>query len=140
MSGITNVGELGIMVPVEQAVLLGEVKAQDYHRLLEIIWQELSFDYVILEIQPELADTGRIIEECDRVYAFLKQEYGMDTVEQQLMSQEVKGKIQIIKIPERLQTGERYENSGSPVAAAGYFKEWIAQEIEREEGNEKGMH
>lgn len=50
-----------------------------------------------------------------------------------------KGKIQIIKIPERLQTGERYENSGSPVAAAGYFKEWIAQEIEREEGNEKGM-
>ena len=72
MSGITNVGELGIMVPVEQAVLLGEVKAQDYHRLLEIIWQELSFDYVILEIQPELADTGRIIEECDRVYAFLK--------------------------------------------------------------------
>lgn len=82
MSGITNVGELGIMVPVEQAVLLGEVKAQDYHRLLEIIWQELSFDYVILEIQPELADTGRIIEECDRVYTFLKQEYGMDTVEQ----------------------------------------------------------
>ena len=63
----------------------------------------------------------------------------MDTVEQQLMLQEVKGKIQIIKIPERLQTGERYENSGSPVAAAGYFKEWIAQEIEREEGNEKGM-
>ena len=139
MSGITTVGELGIMVPVEQAVLLGEVKAQDYHRLLEIIWQELSFDYVILEIQPELADTGRIIEECDMVYAFLKQEYGMDTVEQQLMSQEVKGKIQIIKIPERLQTGERYENSGSPVVAAGYFKEWIAQEIEREEGNEKGM-
>ena len=36
-----------------------------------------------------------------------------------------------------MQTGERYENSGSPVAAAGYFKEWIAQEIEREEGNEK---
>ena len=63
----------------------------------------------------------------------------MDTVEQQLMSQEVKGKIQIIKIPERLQTGERYENSGNPVAAAGYFKEWIAQEIEREEGNGKGM-
>ena len=37
MSGITTVGELGIMVPVEQAVLLGEVKAQDYHRLLEIM-------------------------------------------------------------------------------------------------------
>ena len=60
MSGITTVGELGIMVPVEQAVLLGEVKAQDYHRLLEIIWQELSFDYVILEIQPELADTEEL--------------------------------------------------------------------------------
>ena len=63
----------------------------------------------------------------------------MDTVEQQLMSQEVKGKIQMVKIPERLQAGEMYENSGNPVAAAGYFKEWVAQEIEREEDNERGM-
>lgn len=135
MSGIITLGEISIMVPVDQAVLLGEVKAQDYHRLLEIIWQELSFDYVILEIQPELADTGKIIEECDKVYAFLKREYGIDKVEEQILSSETEGKIRMIKIPERLQPDELHENYSNPIAAAGYLKEWIAQEIDGEERN-----
>lgn len=139
LSGITSIGALSIMVPVNQSVLLGEIKAQDYHRLLEIIWQELSYDYVILEIQPELADTGRIIEECDNVYTFLRREYGSDVLEEQLMSQEAEGAVHIIKIPERLQINALQEHYSNPVAAAGYFKEWVAQEIEREEGKEKGM-
>lgn len=125
MSGTISYGKFSCMIPVHRAGQIADITGEDYARLLNTIWKSLEYDYVVIELQPELADFRRILEFCDAAYSFLKREYGRERLEGQLGKLQMQGFVQIEEFPKEIASYCNENTSIDPLVQAGCMQEWM---------------
>lgn len=133
MSGMVSCGDFSCMVPVYRAGQIADIAADDYEKLLEIIWKDMEYDYVVVELQPELAELPKILELCDVVYSFLKKEYGSETVEEQILGMQSETVIRVQYFPKAMVSYCDENIYGELLAQAGCMREWMEQLLEEGE-------
>lgn len=129
MSGIVAAGDFSYMVPVRQAGQIADVTVQDYQNLFTCIWKELEYDYLVLELQPEMADVAELVKQCDEVYCFYKTEYAQEILFEQMNRDSMKDRIQRIKIPDSISVFCREAVQTDPLTQAEGMKDWMISAI-----------
>lgn len=133
MSGTVSCGDFSCMVSVRRAGQIADIAADDYEKLIEIIWKNMEYDYVVMELQPELAELPKILELCDVVYSFLKKEYGSERIEEQIRGMQSNAAIKVQQFPKALTACCDENTYGEPLAQAGCMREWMEQLLEEGE-------
>lgn len=136
-SGILTLGEIDYVVPVQTARQLEGMECADLVRLLEVVWKELQYDYVVLELDPSLAGMESVLEQCDRLYGFLPPSYGEEQLQQRFSEEMEEWKPVLYRIPQQLymECSRMYEIQ--PDMAAEEMLGWI-QTCMGEEDNGHG--
>lgn len=134
-SGILAMGKVDYIVPVQAARQLEGMESEDLSGLLEVVWKELQYDYVILELDSELAGIAAVLEQCDRVYGFLPPSYGTEQLRQSCLEELKEWKPQLYEIPWKLYEECGRMSSLPPDMAAGALADWIRTCMNEEEQN-----
>lgn len=132
MSGIVPYGDFYCLVPVHCSRQIADITVEDYVNLLEIIWKDLEYDYVVVELQPELAEFQKILELCDEVYSFLKREYGSEALEGEIRKMQIGEMVRIQQFPKAMISYCDENVCMEPLAQSGCMREWMEQVLEED--------
>lgn len=131
-SAILTMGETDYVVPVQAARQLEGMEAADLVRLLEVIRSELHYEYIVLELNPELPEIEKVLEQCGRRYGFLSPSYGTEQMRQMYSRIMEKWDFRIFPVPLPLYTeGVRMSGTQPELAAEG-MGTWIEECMEEE--------
>lgn len=130
---ILKMGDVSCIAPVKAPRQLEGMEAEDMVQLLSAIWRELQYDYVVLEVDPELAGIEALLEQCDYIYGFLPPAPGAERTADFLREMFHPLRLKLYSIPAALHMKGIGMPGILPGAVSEEMTEWIADCMKEEE-------
>ncbi|MDE7062245.1 MAG: hypothetical protein K2O73_03250 [Lachnospiraceae bacterium] len=132
-SSILAVEEVACITPVKAPRQLEGMEAEDIVQLLAAIWSELQYDYVVLEVDPELTGIEVLLEQCDDLYGFLPPSFGAEQIGNIFLDTLNKQDFKLYRIPAALHMKGVGVPEILPQAVSEQMMEWMEECMQEEE-------
>lgn len=132
-SGIRDIEEVACMVPVKAPRQLEGMGAEDIVQLLSAIWRELQYDYVVLEVDPELTGIEALLERCDDLYGFFPPSFGVEQTGNIFLEAFARHGFKLHRIPAALHMKGIGVPESLPQMISEQLMEWMEECMQEEE-------